>query len=141
MFNKDEKNRSSPQNKSTRFLFELFKDLSSKNNENAQKTCSMNMCNNIYSIYLFYCDQFILTSFCSNIIWLYNLWNCSKSRRSFFAPTSCKSRTIKAQDGINKPAYRKFKNVFPNQVRSNLSDIIEITMFFNCLCPSRFSYQ
>lgn len=47
----------------------------------------------MYNIYLLYCDQFRLTSFCSNIIWLYNLWNCSKSRRSFLDPTSCQSRT------------------------------------------------
>lgn len=33
------------------------------------------------------------TSFCSNMIRLYNLWNCSKSKRSCFAPTSCKRRT------------------------------------------------
>lgn len=35
---------------------------------------------------------FTFTSFCSNMIWLYNLWNCSKSRWSFFDPTFWKSR-------------------------------------------------
>lgn len=45
-----------------------------------------------------------LTSFCSNIIWLYNLWNCSKSKRSFFAPTSWKAEH-KHTDWDNKHVY------------------------------------
>lgn len=63
-WSKDEKIKSSPQNKSTRFFFELIKDLSKKKKKesNAGKTYSM------YNIYLLYCDRFRLTSFCSNII-------------------------------------------------------------------------
>lgn len=93
----------SPENKSARLLFELIQNLGLKNER----------LRNIFARIFSYGADWVsamlawkqhwnyrfaapLTSFCSNIMWLYNLWNCSKSRRSFFAPTSCWSGKTKA---------------------------------------------